>query len=190
MHPFAKSREYTRALTAAKIDRIFAKPFIAALSGHQDGAYCLGKDPRRVSVVAAGGGDGEVIVHSLSTRRPLLKLPQAHKGMVGGVCWTVDEGRDVRRRLITCGKLDATVKVWKSDLLAPGLKDAADDEEAWGVNEFGDAGVKTLDEDMDEAGVEDWQEAEGGGLAVDTRRRDEKAAKIEVGSNGVLNDVS
>lgn len=180
MHPFAKSREYTRALTAAKIDRIFAKPFIAALSGHQDGAYCLGRDPRRVSVVAAGGGDGEVIVHSLSTRRPLLKLPQAHKGMVGGVCWTVDEGKDVRRRLVTCGKLDATVKVWKSDLLAPGLKDAGDEEEAWGTNEFGDAGIKTLDEDMDEAGVEDWQEAEGGGLAVDTRFRDEKAAKIEV----------
>ena len=71
------------------------------------------------------------------------------------------------------------MKVWKSDLLAPGLKDAGDDEEAWGANEFGDAGVKTLDEDMDEAGVEDWQEAEGGGLAVDTRLRDEKAAKIE-----------
>lgn len=98
-------------MTAAKIDRIFAKPFVDSLGGHQDGVYVLGADSRRVSVVAAGGGDGEVIVHDLNTRKGLYGL-KAHKGMVGGLCWTSD-GRDDQRRLITVGKLDGAVKIYR-----------------------------------------------------------------------------
>lgn len=41
LHPFAKEREYTRALNATKLGKLFAKPFVAALSGHLDGVYCL-----------------------------------------------------------------------------------------------------------------------------------------------------
>ena len=33
MHPFARARERMRALNAAKMERIFAKPFVAALGG-------------------------------------------------------------------------------------------------------------------------------------------------------------
>lgn len=40
------------------MDRMFAKPFVGAIEGHQDGVYCLARDPRRVGVVAGGGGDG------------------------------------------------------------------------------------------------------------------------------------
>eukprot|EP00121_Abeoforma_whisleri_P003390 Awhi_evm1s3046 len=40
-HPFEKAREYTRALNATKLDRVFAKPFIAHLDGHRDGVYSL-----------------------------------------------------------------------------------------------------------------------------------------------------
>lgn len=58
LHPFARAREYTRAVTAAKMDRMFAKPFVGALEGHQDGVYSLAKDPRRIGIVAGGGGDG------------------------------------------------------------------------------------------------------------------------------------
>ncbi|GMK54421.1 hypothetical protein CspeluHIS016_0110070 [Cutaneotrichosporon spelunceum] len=144
LHPFAKPREYQRALTAAKMDRMFAKPFVASLGGHQDGAYCLGKDPRRVSVVAAGGGDGEVIVHSLSQRRSLLKI-DAHKGMVGGVCWT-SEARDGKRGIVTCGKLDGTIKIWRSSAFAPGLK--VDDDEG-GDEVLDSAGAVGEDEDED-----------------------------------------
>ena len=35
-HPMARAREYTRAVTAAKLDRMFAKPFLASLGeGHR-----------------------------------------------------------------------------------------------------------------------------------------------------------
>lgn len=132
------------------MDRMFAKPFVDSLGGHQDGAYCLGKDPRRVSVVAAGGGDGEVIVHSLSQRRSLLKI-DAHKGMVGGLCWT-SEARDGKRGIVTCGKLDGTIKIWRSSHFAPGLK--VDDDEggeevldtAGAVGEDDDEGDLAMDE--------------------------------------------
>lgn len=58
LHPFDKPREYTRALNAAKLDRMFAKPFVAAMDGHIDGVYAMAKDPNRLGVIASGSGDG------------------------------------------------------------------------------------------------------------------------------------
>lgn len=33
-HPMSQEREYVRALNATKLDRVFARPFIASLDGH------------------------------------------------------------------------------------------------------------------------------------------------------------
>jgi WD repeat and SOF domain-containing protein 1 len=44
LHPFDRAREYVRALNAAKLERMFAAPFVGQLGhGHQDGVYCLAK---------------------------------------------------------------------------------------------------------------------------------------------------
>lgn len=64
MHPFEKPREYTRAMNAAKLDRLFAKPFVAALDGHIDGIYSLARHPKRLDVMASGSGDGGTCVCS------------------------------------------------------------------------------------------------------------------------------
>lgn len=37
VHPFQEAREYTRALNATKLERMFAKPFLGSLDGHKDG---------------------------------------------------------------------------------------------------------------------------------------------------------
>jgi WD repeat and SOF domain-containing protein 1 len=58
MHPFARARERTRALNAAKIDRIFAKPFVDALEGHTDAVECLARKPGSLTTVASGSWDG------------------------------------------------------------------------------------------------------------------------------------
>jgi WD repeat and SOF domain-containing protein 1 len=58
LHPFARPREYQRALSAAKIDRMFAKPFVDSLEGHADGIYCMASDPNNLGCVASGSGDG------------------------------------------------------------------------------------------------------------------------------------
>nr|XP_019008129.1 WD repeat and SOF domain-containing protein 1 [Kwoniella pini CBS 10737]OCF46910.1 WD repeat and SOF domain-containing protein 1 [Kwoniella pini CBS 10737] len=183
LHPFQKPREYARAMTAVKIDRMFAKPFVDALGGHQDGVYCLGKDSRRVGVVAGGGGDGEVIVHSLTLRRPLLKIPNAHKGMVGGICWT-SERQDGRRSMITAGKLDGNLKLWKSSAFTPGQKSNFNGSEfasGSGIQEnldsTGAIGENGLNFDEDDN--EEIDEEEGGGLNIDSKVRDELGEKLE-----------
>jgi WD repeat and SOF domain-containing protein 1 len=58
MHPFARARERIRALNAAKMDRIFAKPFIASLEGHIDAVEVLARQRGSLTTVASGSWDG------------------------------------------------------------------------------------------------------------------------------------
>jgi WD repeat and SOF domain-containing protein 1 len=58
LHPFERAREYTRALNATKLERLFAKPFIDALPGHIDGVYCMAKHPTRLNTILSGSADG------------------------------------------------------------------------------------------------------------------------------------
>ncbi|KAJ7198773.1 WD40 repeat-like protein [Mycena pura] len=105
MHPFARVRERTRALNAAKMDRMFSKPFIASLEGHVDAVEVMAKQPGSLTTVASGSWDGGLIVHHLARRSQLLHVPHAHKGKVSGVCFS-REGR-----LFSCG-VDRNVKLW------------------------------------------------------------------------------
>jgi WD repeat and SOF domain-containing protein 1 len=58
MHPFAKARERTRALNAAKIERMFAKPFLASLEGHVDGVNVVVRKAHDLAVIASASADG------------------------------------------------------------------------------------------------------------------------------------
>ncbi|TWW79645.1 DDB1- and CUL4-associated factor 13 WD repeat and SOF domain-containing protein 1 [Takifugu flavidus] len=60
LHPFEVCREYTRALNATKLDRVFAKPFLASLDGHRDGVNCMAKHATSLSTLLSGSCDGEV----------------------------------------------------------------------------------------------------------------------------------
>uniref|UniRef100_A0A2R9A565 DDB1 and CUL4 associated factor 13 n=1 Tax=Pan paniscus TaxID=9597 RepID=A0A2R9A565_PANPA len=60
LHPFEVPREYVRALNATKLERVFAKPFLASLDGHRDGVNCLAKHPENLATVLSGACDGEV----------------------------------------------------------------------------------------------------------------------------------
>ncbi|GAA5910512.1 hypothetical protein JCM6882_008542 [Rhodosporidiobolus microsporus] len=89
LHPFARTREYTRAVTAAKLERMFAKPFVASLEGHGDGIYCMTKDESGgLGRVASGAGDGEVRVWDLGAQRTIWSVQGAHRGMVKGVAFS------------------------------------------------------------------------------------------------------
>jgi DDB1- and CUL4-associated factor 13 len=70
MHPFARARERTRALNAAKMDRIFAKPFVDSLEGHIDAVEVLCRKPQSLTTVASGSWDGGMWLYL--TRRPAL----------------------------------------------------------------------------------------------------------------------
>lgn len=123
MHPFARARERTRALNAAKMDRMFAKPFVDSLGGHIDGVEVLVRQPGSLTTVASGSWDGGMcvlfctpvsffvilfqglIVHNLSSRQQIVNLPQAHKGKISGLCFAEGD------KFLSCG-VDRNIKLW------------------------------------------------------------------------------
>ena len=68
LHPFEGPREYTRALNAVKLERVFAKPFVSSLDGHTDGVNCIARHPRSLSVLLSGSCDGEVGIYPVSLK--------------------------------------------------------------------------------------------------------------------------
>lgn len=66
-HPFLLEREYVRALNATKIDRMLAKPFIAALSHHKEGINKLAKSYSS-SHFLSSSYDNKVILWELKSR--------------------------------------------------------------------------------------------------------------------------
>ncbi|CAL4952629.1 unnamed protein product [Urochloa decumbens] len=55
-----KAVEYTRALNAAKLEKIFAKPFIGAMDGHIDAVSCMAKNPNHLKAIFSGSMDGAI----------------------------------------------------------------------------------------------------------------------------------
>ncbi|KAM9805650.1 DDB1- and CUL4-associated factor 13 [Syngnathus typhle] len=111
LHPFEVCREYSRALNATKLDRVFAKPFLSSLDGHRDGVNCMAKHTKSLSTVLSGSCDGEVKVWNL-TKRECLRTFQAHEGFVRGMAV-----RYCGTSVFTVGD-DKTIKQWKME--APG----------------------------------------------------------------------
>lgn len=58
LHPFSRPRERIRALNAAKLDRLFAKPFIQSLDGHLDAVEVIARQPGSLTTVASASWDG------------------------------------------------------------------------------------------------------------------------------------
>lgn len=105
LHPFERAREYTRALTATKLERMFAQPFVGQLGdGHRDGIYCISKNFQTTNQVATGSGDGVVKYWNMTLRQEALSF-RAHWGMVTGLAITPNHG------MLSCGD-DKTVKLW------------------------------------------------------------------------------
>ncbi|XP_043580531.1 DDB1- and CUL4-associated factor 13 [Bombus pyrosoma] len=108
LHPFEAAREYTRALNAVKLERVFAKPFVGCLEGHKDGVSCLCKHPSQLSILLSGAFDGEIrvwnVIHKICTRNIL-----AHDGIVRGIVFSLSG-----ENFISVGD-DKTIKTWKSE---------------------------------------------------------------------------
>jgi len=107
LHPFAAPREYTRALNAVKLGRMFAKPFLGSLDGHRDSVTALSKHPTRLSQLYTGAADGEVRVWDLA-RQSCLRTIQAHGGYIRALAHTTDGAS-----FFTVGD-DKTVKRWSA----------------------------------------------------------------------------
>jgi len=107
MHPFQAQREYVRASNATKLDRVFAKPFLAAMDMHRDGVSCMAKNKTKLNSLFSGSYDGEIIHWNLTTRVPSWRV-QAHNFVRG--LTTTHDGLHV----VSVGD-DTTVKMWSSE---------------------------------------------------------------------------
>ncbi|KAI1740484.1 WD40-repeat-containing domain protein [Xylaria scruposa] len=105
MHQFERAREYTRALNATKLERMFAQPFICQLgNGHVDGVYSFAKDPNDLSRFASGSGDGVIKCWNLSSREEVWKTTAA-ENIVKSMAFTKDQ------KLLTASS-DSTIKLF------------------------------------------------------------------------------
>lgn len=128
LHPFEQAREYTRALNAAKLQKIFAKPFVGALDGHMDGVFSMATNPKSLVTFVSGSCDGELRVWDLSHRKTVWST-EAHAGFVRGLSVSSDGST-----FFSCGD-DKLIKRWAFDSshIPLHMEEAPDDEEAAGL---------------------------------------------------------
>ncbi|PKU83402.1 DDB1- and CUL4-associated factor 13 [Dendrobium catenatum] len=97
--------EYTRALNAAKLEKIFARPFVGAMDGHIDAVSCMAKNPNHLKGIFSGSMDGDIRLWDLANRRTVCQFP-GHQGAVRGLTVSTDG-----QTLVSCGT-DCTVRLW------------------------------------------------------------------------------
>lgn len=105
LHKFNAAHEYNRALNAVKLDRVFAKPFIAAFQ-HNDSITCLARNPIILNSLVAGSADGEIRIWDIPAQRCLRSLT-GHTGIVKGIAFAPDGETCVS------ASTDCTVRLWK-----------------------------------------------------------------------------
>jgi DDB1- and CUL4-associated factor 13 len=103
LHPLQKAREYQRALNAAKLEKIFSKPFIAALSEHTESIFSLARSDKYLSLVVSGSANGEVKLWDLS-KMQCKQSYQGHSGAVSGVTF--------RQDIFMSAGQDSVVNMW------------------------------------------------------------------------------
>uniref|UniRef100_A0A0D9WRR5 Sof1-like protein domain-containing protein n=1 Tax=Leersia perrieri TaxID=77586 RepID=A0A0D9WRR5_9ORYZ len=137
-----KAVEYTRALNAAKLEKIFARPFIGAMDGHVDDVSCMAKNPNYLKAIFSGSMDGAYIslayirLWDIASRKTICQFP-GHQGAVRGLATSTDGDF-----LVSCG-VDCTVRLWKVPMLKMvDPNDAIGDASEWDGNLFATVGAQ------------------------------------------------
>ncbi|XP_068642841.1 uncharacterized protein [Aristolochia californica] len=109
LRPQEKATEYVRALNAAKLEKIFARPFIGAMDDHIDSISCMAKNPNYLKGIFSGSMDGDIRFWDIASRKTVCQF-SGHQGAVRGLTASTDG-----RILVSCGS-DCTVRLWRVPL--------------------------------------------------------------------------
>lgn len=103
LHPLQKAREFKRALNAAKLERVFAKPLVKVLADHTDSVFSLSTSDQYLTKLVSGSCNGEVKLWDLSTFK-CESSTDAHTGFVTGLSFR-------KENFISTGR-DNLIKLW------------------------------------------------------------------------------
>lgn len=110
LHPFERAREYVRALNAVKMERMFAKPFVANFAGHRDGIYALAADPHSLTRIVSGSADGDLRIWDLRLHKCARVLPSAHSAFIRSLVFCPSHnGQNVK---FLSASDDHMIKLW------------------------------------------------------------------------------
>lgn len=109
LHPLERAREYTRALNAVKMEKMFAKPFVRALDGHLDSVKCMAVAHHAGAPLVSGSCDGEMRIWDLANWSQKAVVTRAHEGFVRDLVVSPDG-----TRVISCGD-DKAARMWALD---------------------------------------------------------------------------
>mmetsp|Transcript_14702 Transcript_14702/g.20995 ORF Transcript_14702/g.20995 Transcript_14702/m.20995 type:complete len:456 (+) Transcript_14702:70-1437(+) len=113
-HPHQRAREYTRAVTSVKLDRMFAKPFLGSFeNGHRDGITSTCASRNALLPFVSGAADGELRIWDLATRRLVADIPGAHSRAVTGLVFANDG-----RLFYSCSD-DGSIRSWNIETKNP-----------------------------------------------------------------------
>jgi WD repeat and SOF domain-containing protein 1 len=121
MHPFQKAREYKRALNAAKLEKVFSKPFLYALDNHSDGVFVMAKNRHKLTQMISGAADGEIIFWNLNETKPLFNI-NAHSGFVRGLTFANNSPISADTIFVSTGD-DKKVNLWSANKLKQQFQD-------------------------------------------------------------------
>lgn len=119
LHPFSRAREYTRALVATKMEKMFAKPLVSVLEGHTDSVNCMAVSRTKLVDMFTGCCKGEVKIWNLLKKDKGVTLGH-HEGFVNGLVTNRDGSL-----LYSCGN-DKYIKCW--NVSSSNVIDEDDDE--------------------------------------------------------------
>lgn len=94
LHPPQQPLQVQRSITAAKLNRILARPFLFACApSHTDGVYSLARSRTQVSLLASASADGELRLWHLPTHSPRLVVHSKPRAFIRDLSFSHDSNR-------------------------------------------------------------------------------------------------
>lgn len=115
LHPFQMAREHKRAVNAVKLEKVFAKPFLAAMSEHSDGVTVMAKNKYNFVDMLSGSADGEIIFWNIPDRRPVFQI-NAHMQFVRGLTFANNNALAADTIFVSAGG-DKKIHLWSTNRL-------------------------------------------------------------------------